>query len=636
MADNSPHKTSMGEALGGQPQGPEQAGRLASAERLLLEQSQKIEQLRRQLTYQDTRIACIQELGAALSTTNSLDEVLNVIMEKITVLMNADRSTLFLLDPEENALWSKIIQGDQINEIRLRVGDGIAGWVAQTGKSVNIRDAYRDDRFNASVDLRTGYQTRSILCQPIRNLNRQIIGVVQVLNSKNGHFTVEDENLLSAIASQASISIENSKLYLSVVSKNLELTETQIKLEKKVTEVDRLYEIQALLTTAIDLESLIRSAADKMLDIIKAGACAVTIRESDHLRLFVLQRQKHTAATEFNIISVPPGRGISAMVMDTGAPYICNTGKGACAEQSDTLGMPVRSIIAVPLFAEDRCIGTMELMNKRGPLEPADIGNDELEMRPPSFDDDDVKLLSLMAGQISRAVATTLYRERQEKANRLASIGQMLSGVIHDFKTPVTIISGYVQLMAAQNDGGVRQEYAQSVLKQFDQLNKMTREVLAFARGESSILLRKVFLHKVADDLRELLARDLGDRGVEVEIQCNYRGAAKMDEVKIKRAITNLARNAAEAMPQGGRFQLTIDRDDDDVVLVASDNGPGIPVEIRENLFESFVTQGKEQGTGLGLAIVKKVVEDHKGTVEYETHTGQGTTFTLRFPIDND
>ncbi len=639
----------------------------------------RVAELERLRAHQDNRIACIQEIGVALASTLSLDDLLNVIMEKITVLMDADRSTLFLLDDLHEALWSKISQGDQVSEIRLQPGEGIAGWVAQTGKSVNIRDAYLDQRFNATVDLRTGYQTRSILCQPIRNQNREIIGVVQVLNSQNGYFTVEDENLLSAIAGQAAISIENSKLYLSVVSKNLELIEFKERLEKKIAEVDRLYEIQAELTAAGDLPSLIRSAATKMLEIISAEICAVTLKEKDHLRLFVVRRQptepddldealkvwehindpsitqegfapwaSRVPGNDFLVTSIPDREGrVSAKIMETRNPYNSDSAMRAFPADrptpvsSEYIGSTVRNVIAVPLVADDdEILGTMELMNKAGPPVATDeslFGNeDELDIRLPSFIDDDLKLLTLMAGQISRAVATNLSRERREKANRLATIGQMLSGVIHDFKTPVTIISGYVQLMASQDDASVRRQYAASVLKQFDQLNKMTKEVLAFARGETSILFRRVFVHKLVDDLRELLTRDLGDRGVRVEIINSYGGAAQMDEVKIKRALTNLARNAAEAMPEGGAFTVHIDRDGDDVVFRASDTGPGIPPEIRESLFESFVTRGKEQGTGLGLAIVKKIVEDHKGAIDYETETGRGTTFILRIPIQQE
>ena len=576
--------------------------------------------LREIIALQESRITCIQEIGVALGSTMSLDDLLNVIMEKITVLMQADRSTLFLVDRDQDALWSKVIQGDQVNEIRLLIGEGIAGWVAKAGQSINIRNAYQDERFNSEVDMRPGYQPRSILCQPIRNHKGDLIGVVQVLNSKNGYFSDADENLLSALASQAAVSIENSMLYLSMVDKNLELTETKIKLEKKIAEVDFLYDIQRLIGQAVDLQDLLQLVASKALDISEAELCAVAIREKEHLRLFSLRHEEEDA---LRIFHASLDDGVCAMVIDTGAPYMTNSSQDAvlAATGLHADGLQVRHIIAAPFFSDDRCIGAVKLINKRG----AD-----------GFDDDDMKLLTLLAGQIAGAVAAILSRERQEKANRLATIGQMLSGVIHDFKTPVTIISGYVQLMARQNDPDIRKEYAESVLKQFDQLNKMTREILAFARGESSILLRKVFMRSFAEDLRELLSRELGDRGIDLQMETRYGGAVKMDDVKLKRAIFNLARNAAEAMPDGGTFSVVLDRDGADAVLTFSDTGQGIPVEIRASLFESFVTQGKEGGTGLGLAIVKKIVEEHNGSITFTSEVGEGTTFTIRIPTDPD
>jgi signal transduction histidine kinase len=172
------------------------------------------------------------------------------------------------------------------------------------------------------------------------------------------------------------------------------------------------------------------------------------------------------------------------------------------------------------------------------------------------------------------------------------------------------------------------------VLNQFDQLNKMTKEILAFARGESSILLRKIFLTKFADELRELLAQELTDKNIKLRIDASFRGAMKMDDVKMKRAIFNLARNAAEAMPGGGDFSINIDREGDDVQFSFTDTGGGIPETIRESVFDSFVTQGKKEGTGLGLAIVKKIVEQHEGSISFTSAVGQGTTFVIRIPIE--
>jgi signal transduction histidine kinase len=581
----------------------------------------------------ETRMAGIQEIGVAMGSTLSLDDLLGVIMEKITQVMDADRSTLFLV--EGDYLWSKVIQGDRVSEIRLRIGEGIAGWVARSGKSVNIRDAYRDHRFNPEVDLRTGYHTRSILCQPIRNQEREIIGVIQVLNRHTGYFTVEDEHLLSALAAQAAISLENSKLYLSVVSKNLELMETQEKLENKIAEVDLLFEVQREVAQAANLTEMLQAVASKVMEQIRASVCAVVLREENHLRMFWLRAGRGETLQE---AALADGEGITHEVMVTGEPVICNHKDAACISYipSERLGLQVESLLSVPMFYDDRCIGTLELLNRQGMPTMSDGVGGALEFTRPRFNRSDMKLLTLLAGQLSASMATFLDREQQEKAERLKSIGQMLSGVIHDFKTPVTIISGYVQLMSQQDDPALRQEFAQSVLKQFDQLNKMIREILAFARGESQMLLRKIFLHKLADELREVLDRDMSDRGIELIIDNHYGGWARLDEVKIKRALFNLARNAAEAMPRGGQVKLDFRREEDELIIQVSDTGQGIPPEIRENLFESFVTRGKKQGTGLGLAIVKKIVEDHQGSISFETATGQGTTFTLRLPIDQE
>ncbi|HCF57444.1 MAG TPA: histidine kinase, partial [Myxococcales bacterium] len=165
-----------------------------------------------------------------------------------------------------------------------------------------------------------------------------------------------------------------------------------------------------------------------------------------------------------------------------------------------------------------------------------------------------------------------------------------------------------------------------------EHLSAMARETLAFARGEREILLRKVHLNAFLDEVRELLSRELEQAGIELRIQAAYKGAVRMDEAKIKRALCNIARNATQAMPQGGRFTIGVDQEADQVVFRLSDTGTGIPEEIADRLFQSFVTSGKQEGTGLGLAIVKKIVEAHGGEVSVRSRPGKGATFVLKIP----
>jgi two-component system, sporulation sensor kinase E len=105
-----------------------------------------------------------------------------------------------------------------------------------------------------------------------------------------------------------------------------------------------------------------------------------------------------------------------------------------------------------------------------------------------------------------------------------------------------------------------------------------------------------------------------------------------IDPEKISRVFMNIMKNALEAMKKGGTFSITAEEQNGQILFSLKDTGLGIPEEIRDKLFDSFVTSGKKGGTGLGLAIVKKVVEDHKGKIEVESELGVGTTFKLFFP----
>lgn len=584
--------------------------------------------------HQESKFARMLDIGSALGNAFHIDDLLNIIVEKTTELMDAERSTLFLIDEDTRELWSKIIQGSVNIEIRLQLGQGVAGWVALTGKSLNIQDAYRDPRFNPKVDENTGYITRNILCQPIRNLQGEIIGVIQVLNRLAGCFTDEDENLLSAIASQAAIAIENSKLYLSAIERNMELIEIKDKLEHKVGELDMLYGLERTISRATSFADMVESIFQKTLGLVHAGAALLTLRQkSNHHQAYMISdRGEWKSEWAFVANSLDALKGLSArsVRMRTTQVHVRElaTQEVQCcfAQTAALVGVEVDNAIVVPLFDKDEVLGTFEVFNTIDVDEDGAVG----------FSEDDKKIITVVASHLSAALISRRRREEEEKNQRLASIGQMLSGVMHDFKNPMTVISGYVQLMSRADDKEMRKTYATSILKQFEQLNQMTHELLAFARGDRNILLRKVFIHKFMDDVSELLKPELASHRVELVFDLEWRNEVWLDEVKMKRAILNLGRNAAEAMAPEGGGQFTIkvwkDEGNQQIVFEFSDTGKGIPKDIRDELFESFVTYGKQDGTGLGLAIVKKIVEDHEGTIDFTTRPDQGTTFVVCLP----
>ena len=162
---------------------------------------------------QEDPLIALLKVGRTIAVETNIDTLLTIIAQEIKQALNADRCTVFLLDEEKHELWSKVALGLEMQEIRFASNLGLAGHVATTGETVNIKDAYTDRRFNKEIDMQTGYKTKTILCMPIRNLSHQIVGVFQVLNKKDGEFTNKDEDLLIAIGSSAGIALENANLF---------------------------------------------------------------------------------------------------------------------------------------------------------------------------------------------------------------------------------------------------------------------------------------------------------------------------------------------------------------------------------------------------------------------------------------
>ena len=591
-----------------------------------------VKRLTELLARAEDRAAWIQDICAALGYYPRLDDLLAFIMDRIRLVMGADRATLFMMEADREHLWSRVVTDARTQEIRVKTGSGIAGWVALHGKSINVRDAYRDARFDQTSDRETGYRTRSVICQPMRNADHEVIGVVQVLNKREGYFTVDDELLLSAITNTAAIVIQNRQLYMEAMDRNMALGSAQRQLEERVRRLDRLYDLQISLAQAHELDDVISIAAMSLADMIASYGCAVTVVSAGQRMEYSFSRISKNALFEAAPRRWDPG--IVQAVLETGEPIRRQNSSGRmdAAHMTGRIRMadaqPVSSIAAVPLHFEGKVIGCVELVDR---------ARDDDDVEASGFTPEDVKLMTLVAKEIGRAVGREMIRRRREMQGRLSAIGHMLSGVIHDTRTPLTIASGYVQLMARSDDAERRRELADRIAAQFDHLNEMTREVLAYARGETTLYRRTVHLHVLADELRALLQQEFRTTAVQVTVQTNWRGDARVDDGKLKRIIFNLARNAREAMKgDDGSFTVRFERSGSDLLIEVEDTAGGIPKEVQATLFAPFVSAHKPGGSGLGLAIVKKLVEEHGGTIGFETREGDGTTFRIRIPLQGE
>lgn len=219
----------------------------------------------KKLNNQVENLAVLIEATRSIMAEMDLDALLEKILSQVTRVMHADRSTLFLIDKEKGEIWSRVAQGADI--LRLPLGQGIVGHVAQTGETLNIPDAYKDERFNSEVDGQTGYYTKSILCMPMKNQHGEILGAIEVLNKQpmpDSVFENQDEKLLAAFAALAGISIENTRAYE-------EIQQQKDSLEIKVHERTR------------DLE-IARSKSDELLHNILPEEVARELKTDGHAR----------------------------------------------------------------------------------------------------------------------------------------------------------------------------------------------------------------------------------------------------------------------------------------------------------------------------------------------------------------
>jgi signal transduction histidine kinase len=563
----------------------------------------------------------LREIGAALAPSEELDDVLELLLGKTQELLESERATLYILDESTGELVSRIVVGGETRSIRMRVGFGIAGIVAQTGKPLRVKDAYRDSRFEPQWDMLTGFRTKSILATPLKNHLGSTIGVLQVLNKRNAEeFSDDDEALLVALGTQAAVVIDNSRLVLRLKDKNRQLLETHQRLEQRVRELQLLFEIERSTARATSLHELATAALNQIVAACDVLGAAILISDEESGDLILFELDSTTGEGPVHK-AVKSGDGWLGKTMLEGNSRLLEAKDFTDTPVETHFDFPVIAGIVAPLEGDDVNLGAAGLFGHR---------------KPRVFGHDDLELVRLLASNISTAVRLHRAATARERTERLTAIGRLLSQVVHDFKTPMTVISGYAQLMVDSEDRSQRTEYAEEILRQFELVTSMQREVLEFARGERSIFVRRVYLARFFHDLVRQVEREISNLPIQLVTQVDAKASARFDEARITRAVHNLVRNAIEAMTEaGGTLTLHATTTKDSMVIEVSDTGPGIPAAISGRIFQSFVTANKPGGTGLGLAIVKKIVDEHGGTVDVVSSSA-GATFRVMLPQTPD
>ena len=293
-------------------------------------------------------------------------------------------------------------------------------------------------------------------------------------------------------------------------------------------------------------------------------------------------------------------------------------------ERARTTGAPIveETVVAAPLRAKDRIVGVLFGQRDSAPFLPREVA-----------------LLELLAQQAAIAIENaTLFAEaraageRMRQSDKLAALGRLSAGLAHELRNPLNTLNVLTYAMRERSEaGGAWRADLDVVNSELRRMNLLLDQFLDFARPRPPRFER----HRVEEIVTEtlyLIGPEAGKRAIDLESRLSRETPnVWADGDQLKQVFLNLALNALQAMPDGGRLEVDSQAVQGGVVVHFRDTGVGIPETIREQLFEPFCTT-RAGGTGLGLAVARRIVDAHSGGITLESEAGCGTTATVWLP----
>jgi len=523
----------------------------------------------------------------------------------------ADSGSFILLNPNTGFLDIEASHNlsERAKRVKLRPGEGITGWVATTGKPLRTGDVREEKRY-VSINARV----RSEMAVPVE-MRGQVVGLLNVDSTQVDAFSERDEERLIDMALEA--------------AQWLELAWEIDQLRLKGRQLTSLVDIAQMIIAETNLDEILNQITVQTLRLMKAHLCSVFLLDEETSELVLraceggskLYREKPNLSVEDSLLGTVVTRRKPFAVVDVVQE------KGYLqADVARKEGLV--SMLAVPLIFAGKAQGVLALYTQKRHR----FSNDEIKLVTALGD------LSAVAIEKGRLLARVVDMEEKLRASeRLSALGLLAAEIAHEIRNPLTVMQMlFHALMESLEKDATSQRDAELISEKMRQMNRILDQVLSFARS-SEPMKEAVHAEQLIDDVFLLTRHKLLRQGVDVRSSVSgVLPPFRADRAQIEQVLLNLILNAAEAMPKGGILRLSAARDMLDakahIVISVRDNGQGMSQEQVENLFAPFLTY-KESGTGIGLAIVKKIMENHQAKLEVESKVGQGTRFTLYFPI---
>jgi signal transduction histidine kinase len=415
-----------------------------------------------------------------------------------------------------------------------------------------------------------------------------------------------------------------------------ELTDS---LQRRVEQLTILSAVGKSVVSLMDIQELLSRIVEAGVYLTSAeeGFLLLVDPESDDL---YLRAAKNLGNDQTQGFRLKVDDSLAGEVVRTGKP-VRRGGKGTGRDFKVKTGYLVRSLLHVPLLLKGEVIGVLSVDNQLSAVE---------------FTEEDQYLLSTLADYAAISIEnSTLYEELRKKmgdlersqqelleSSKLAAVGTLAAGVAHEFNNLLAAISGHTELGLVSDDMDEIKRALEVVIATVDRAKKVTQNLLTFARRREPRMEMADVTEAVESPLR-LMERDLQKSNIELVRRYSEVPPVVCDTGQMSQVCLNLLTNARDALlPDGGTVTVEIREDGGDVIISFTDTGTGVPDRVLDKLFQPFVTTkgplggGEMAGSGLGLSVSYGIIKNHGGAIEVETEHGQGSTFTIRLPIEGN
>lgn len=555
---------------------------------------------------EQTAIDSLYRISSLVSDTDEPNVALQLILDEIVKLLQPSSASISLINPDSKALELEASYGLPADwqDIELALGQGITGWTALHGRPLIVKDVREEPRY---ISIRQS--VRSEMAVPMEDQG-MVIGVVNVDSEEVDAYGEPSLKILTLLTNEAS----------RVVS--------------------RLWLIKQLRTKANHLESLVamsqQVAGELDSDVLMQSLVrqALQLMECDGAALFTLNPNEPELITHSFITN-------SGQIHEQATLDLNHSALGSVVhrrkqvevhdlnftEENDFLPLLQRegytSMLASPILFGEEIIGVI-------------IACTETSHR---FNNEEKKVFQTLAemGAISIQNARLYSRifaseELLRRNEKLTTLGMMAAEIAHEIRNPLTVIKLLFDSLGLNfNEDDPRYTDLSVITEKLDQLEGIVERVLSFGRTQEGMHTRQD-LNVLVEDTLKLTRLKLHQQKIQMEFQPTEESLmVDVNKGQILQVLLNLVLNATQAMPEGGQIEINLSADEQFAYLTIADNGSGIPEEIQEDIFESFLTN-RLDGTGLGLSISKRILRGHRGNIELQGSSGEGSAFRFWLP----